>query len=192
MRTRPGLILLIMLALFSVAACSSSASQSGDLVADSVRAGSFELTDSDGTVRASLEMADGTPQFVLRDPDGSNRLHIRLDDVGNPTLSLFDGNGARRAGFEFANGVNPALFLRDEAGRLKAGMQVQTGGAPLLFLRNSDLEDGFAMTLIDGDQPVLGLSDELGNSRTFLGLDETGSGSLVFVGPDGRIESVTP
>lgn len=183
--------LLATLTLFSLAACSSS---TGDSVnARTVRAESFELTDSNGAVRASLEMQDDSPQFILVGEDGGDRLQIKLDEAGNPVVSLFDENGARRAGFEFANGENPALFLRDESGRLKAGMQVQADGAPLLFLRNSTLEDGFAVTLIDQDLPVMALSDPDGNRRAFFGLEESGfSGSLIFVAADGAVEAVLP
>lgn len=192
MRSWPTALVIATLVVFSVAACSSSQERSDDLSAGTVRAESFELTDAEGVVRAALQMSDGEPQFVLFDSEGGNRLQISLDQAGNPMLSLFDANGGRRAGFEFANGINPALFLRDEDGRLKAGMQVQSGGTPLLFLRNSALEDGFAVTLIEEDFPVLALSDSQGNSRTFLGLGPGGSGSLVFVGPDGTVQFVTP
>ncbi len=193
MRSRTIGLLLAILILFSIAACSSSKSQSEFVTARTIRAESFELTDSAGSVRAALEINDGAPQFVLFDDDDNGRLQISLDAAGNPVLSLFDASGGRRVGFEFANGVNPALFLRDENGRLKAGMQVQTDGAPLLFLRNSTLEDGVAVTLIEQDIPVIALSDPQGNRRTFLGLDDTGfSGSLIFVAADGSVEAVVP
>lgn len=193
MRSRTRGLLFIAVILISVTGCASSSTRSDDLNARTIRAESFELTDNAGNVRAALEIDDGSPRFALIDADDSSRLEIRLDEAGNPVLSLFDNNGARRIGFEFANGENPALFLRDESGRLKAGLQVQSDGAPLLFLRNSSLEDGFAVTLIDQDLPVMALSDPQGNRRAFLGLEEAGySGSLVFVESDGRVESIVP
>ncbi len=192
MRRWPWVLLISTVVLIAVSACASSEDRGQAITADSIKARSFELTDDSGEARARLEVVEGEPRFMLLDQTGSSRLQIRLDETGNPSVNLFDGAGARRAGFEFANGVNPAMFLRDEDGRLKAGMQVQTGGAPLLFLRNSVLEDGFAVTLIEEDLPVMAMADQNGNNRTFLGLDGQGSGSLVFVGADGVVESVIP
>lgn len=195
---RPGirpLSALAMLIAISMAmvACTGSSDQGGSNGPSTVRASAFELTDEQGGVRASLELDQGEPAFRLNDAGGTGRLEIRLTAGGDPVVNLFDKTGVRRAGFEFANGEHPALFLRDNEGRLKAGMQVQSGGNPHLFLRNEALEDGFAVTLVDGDLPVMALSDHTGSSRAFLGLEESNfDGSLVFVAQDGSIAFKVP
>lgn len=188
-------LLLIGVALLvttmAISACSES--QSRSIEADSVRTKSFELIDDDEEVRASINIVDGSPSFVLNDRSGTGRVEVKLDAAGNPVVTLFDDGGARRAGLEFANGENPALFLRDDDGTLKAGMQVQSGGAPHLFMRNSALEDGFAVTLVDRDQPVMALADPAGRNRAFFGLEELNfDGSLVFVAADGSIQHSVP
>lgn len=185
--------LALAAAMVAIAACTGDTEDSEVVRTGSIRAQSFELTDETGNVRALLAIRDGAPRLALIDDHGISRVEIKLDDAGSPALTLFDEDGTRRAGLEFAHGTNPALFLRDEEGRLKAGVQVQAGGAPVLFLRNSALEDGFAVTLIDNDLPVMALADPQGNNRAFLGLEsERFSGSLVFVTADGTIEQTIP
>lgn len=186
-----GLALAVAMAVFG--ACAGAAQDSEVLETNTVRAQSFELTDGAGAVRAALTLTGGEPVFSLKDDQGNSRIEINLDETGNPALTLYDAGGSRRAGLEFASGTNPALFLRDEEGKLKAGVQVQSGGAPVLFLRNSALEDGFVVTLIDNDLPVMALADPQGNNRAFLGLESEGfTGSLVFVAADGTVEHVVP
>ncbi len=191
MRSLSIVAVLLTISAVALASCSSASSNSLDV--KSVSAQSFELTDDEGDARARLALSEGEPAFTLNDRSGTSRVEIKLDDAGNPVVTLFDEGGSRRVGLEFANGENPALFLRDEQGRLKAGMQVQSDGAPHLFLRNSILEDGFAVTLVDSDQPVMALADPSGANRAFLGLEDSSfNGSLVFVAEDGSIRLAVP
>ncbi len=187
---RPLAVCAVLIGMLAaLAACSGDSG--GET--ETVRARSFEVTDEDGAVRASLGLFDGEPGFELTDRSGTGRVRISLMPNGDPVMELLDESGVRRAGFEFANGENPALFLRDTEGRLKAGFQVQSDGVPHLFLRNSTLEDGFAVSLLGDDQPIVGLSDPSGRNRVFLGLgDREFNGSLVFIDGDGVIRQRIP
>lgn len=193
MTSRVNLLAIALLAIASLVACSDAAAVSDNLEVESVRASSFELVDTTGNVRAELSMEEGSPRFVFNDADGIPRFEVKTDSAGNPALTLLDEHSVRRTGFEFANGENPALFIRDDSGQLKAGLQVQTDGNPVLLLRNSALEDGFAVTVLEEDLPVMALGDPTGRKRLFLGLEpSTYSGSMVFINENSSVEQSIP
>jgi len=199
MRMNRSLIALLIALSIAMLGCGQGASQaqveeavqtiltSGDLAIDRYRAGSFEVVDDSGIVRAALEAEAGTVRLVLTDPQGINRIAVSLDSNDDPSVTLFDESGIRRVGIEFALGISPSLSLRDSAGTLKAGFQVQGDGGPILFFRSHDAENGFAVAMVGDDQPILSLAQPDGQHRVFLGLDDNGfTPALVFLSASGE------
>ena len=204
MRMNRSLIALLIALSIAMLGCGQGASQAQVEKAvqtiltsaepiDRYRAGSFEVVDDSGIVRAALEAEAGTVRLVLTDPQGINRIAVSLDSNDDPSITLFDESGTRRVGFEFALGISPSLSLRDSAGTLKAGFQVQGDGGPILFFRSHDAENGFAVAMVGDDQPILSLAQPDGQHRVFLGLDSNGfTPALVFLSASGEPTATYP
>lgn len=66
-----------------------------------VRAGSFQLTDAEGRVRAELTvLEDGAPRFRLLDKMGRDRARVGLSPDDQPSISLYDQDGYETGGFQ--------------------------------------------------------------------------------------------
>jgi hypothetical protein len=92
-----------------------SAEHAGDLAARTVRAERFELVDSQGKVRAALDVYAGSPCLVLNDAAGKGRAMLNLLANG-ATLALHDAQGKLRAGLHVTD-KGAGLDLFDAAGK---------------------------------------------------------------------------
>ncbi len=155
----------------AVAAAIADQDQDSNRVSDRIRARSFELVDNSDNLVGSLSPTGPGVGLTLRDAAGVGRLLLALDERGSPSVTLLDETGTRRVGLEFNPNGNPSLFLRDEQGILKAGLQIQADGGPLLFFRSAERQDSLALTLLEGDEPVLSMASPDGNSRVLFGLE---------------------
>lgn len=79
-----------------------------------IRAQAFQLVDSAGTVRGTLEFnRDGSPELNLYDGEGNQRLLL-----GPGLLALFNEEGKPQAGLALGDGGNPGIRLLDRQGKL--------------------------------------------------------------------------
>ena len=120
-----------------------------------IQAESFELVDSQGTVRAALVVHDDEPGLALYDENGTVRAALGMSEFG-PVLGLADENGNLRATLGVSDELGPGLYLYDEIGNVRAGLDVRELGSWLY------------------------LYDEIGNVRAGLSVIELGSGLYLY------------
>ncbi|MBT8400704.1 MAG: hypothetical protein KJO98_09525 [Rhodothermia bacterium] len=71
---------------------------------DAVRASSFEMVDSNGAVRAAIEMREGFPAIAVYDGNGQERI-LLTSTVSESAVFIKDSTGTTRLGMaQFAHG----------------------------------------------------------------------------------------
>ncbi|MGA1522659.1 MAG: hypothetical protein ACO4CZ_01695 [Planctomycetota bacterium] len=101
-----------------------------------VRAERFVLTDAKGVERGVFELKDdATPQLVMRDQDGEDRLLLAVDPQ-TAYLLLKDQDLNKRLGL--AVDQSPHVLLHDEFQRPRIHLSVGTGGASNILLHNGE------------------------------------------------------
>lgn len=83
-----------------------------------LKVNSLSLVDKDGKVHASFAMRseDGTPQLLMQDADGRNRLLARLHPDGTPILVLWGKDGKGTSYLSVPGEGPPQLMFFDKDG----------------------------------------------------------------------------
>ena len=153
-------------------------------IPDVVRAKRFELTDDEGTVRATLGFEKVTPRFS----DSASMA---------PSLVLMDEGGERVASIGLDYFDAPELWMRNSTryngGEHKVALKVENDEASLVIQGQKpklEIQDGneatrFKVELRGGDQrtePRVTISDNQGEPRMELALDEVEHQEVAVVG----------
>ena len=139
----------------------------GVLSASDERGGaSLALHDAEGQVRGVFRVEQGgTPAFGLLNADGAPRFSARL--AGDDTLVVVGDDRRRHSVLGSASGTPVLSFADGRRGRLQ--MQLGTGGAPGVVLFGGDGQRSAALTVGEGDTPLLTFY-EAGRPRVTLGV----------------------
>ena len=140
-------------------------------IRDVVQAKAFQLVDDDGSVRAEMKLSeDGSPEFVLRDQYGQDRLVARIDGF-SASLSLSNQDGQARFDVSVDESGDPSLSLRDHGGKPRLSASLDESGRPSLDLRDQDEQPRLSVSLDRTGQPGLYLRDDRGQKSLILGTD---------------------
>ena len=86
----------------------------GEAAAEVIRAKRFELVDSEGNVRATLQLDEaGAPGLALFDEEGRARAALVLGGEGIPRLNLLGKTGVVRASLGFGSDWKVQRVLTD-------------------------------------------------------------------------------
>lgn len=114
---------------------------------------------------------------VIADTIIAKQIHL-MDDKGMLRVLLWPGQ----------------LSLHDEAGRVLASLAIIRGDATLM-LTWKDMRSGASLTMINGEIPVLAMTDKAGRPRATLFLGESDDSTGFYLhGPDGsaRVQAIVP
>ncbi len=172
-------------------------------------AASLALHDGEGRVRGAFRVGHGgAPALELLNADGAPRLSARL--AGDDTLLVVGDDQRRHSILGSASGTPVLSFADGRRGRLQ--MQLGTRGAPSVVLFGGDGQRSAALTVDDGDTPLLTLYDAgrprvtLGvvqqaavinmtgaaESRLVIGVAAEGRASVTFVDQQGQLVAELP
>ena len=170
---------------------------------------SLALHDGQGQVRGLFRVApSGAPAFALLAADGAQRFSARL--AGDDTLVVVGDDRSRHSVLGSASGTPVLSFADGRRGRLQ--MQLGTGGAPGVVLFGADGQRSAALTVGDGDTPLLTFYESgrprvtLGvvqqaavinmtgaaESRLVIGVAGEGRASVTFVDQQGQVVAELP
>ena len=104
-----------------------------------VRAERFEIVDHQGNLRASLGLTpNGSVALTLRDPAGTIRVEVGLEDGNTPVVNLYDKDERTRMVFRESRGGGHAITATDQEGTPRFLLAVNSRGTPQLTLFNGN------------------------------------------------------
>jgi hypothetical protein len=150
--------------------------------ADVVKARSFEVVDTFGTMRAKLGMGtDGIVGLGLSDATGETRAALAVVPDGTVSLVLFGARQAERAQLTLNRDKRVGLSLSDTNGKQRAAFGVGPDGSPTLTLFDTTPQPRATVAIATNGNPVFALFDAAGKFRAGLGLGK-GAGLTLFDG----------
>ncbi|MCC6669950.1 MAG: hypothetical protein IT458_02735 [Planctomycetes bacterium] len=116
-----------------------------------LRAGSFELTDKSGAVRARLGFdKEGGPELRLFDARGRVRVRVCIHKDEQPLVTLVDEEDKNRLSLAYDG--NPHLVLSQPGGKPVAHLTAgATGAASLLFTHKDGMHNAGLGIHVNGD-----------------------------------------
>lgn len=125
-RSWPGAIGLLALCTTALVGCASTAQTEAlekrvaalEAQVRDLKVNSISLVDKDGKTHASFAMRDedGTPQLLMQDAEGRNRLLARLHPDGTPILVLWGKDGKGTSYLSVPGEGPPQLMFFDKDG----------------------------------------------------------------------------
>jgi hypothetical protein len=129
-----------------------------------VRAEKFELVDTDGNRRASLEVTDnGVADLILFDGAGRDDAEYRVTRDGIATISFYDKAGDKRVLMGEVPGGRNGVTVYGPSDKLMAGLTVSPTNEASLTLYQEGRNRAELHVLADG-HPGLALANESGKS----------------------------
>lgn len=148
----------------------------------------FQLTDSNGTVRAVLGVNDqGEVMLGLSDARGNIRADISVTAGGLPRVELCDSAGNTRALVCVDERDAPAITLFD-GGMVRLALSVNAEGP---FVTLTDEQSRRQVTLLAGRDTALALFQDPGGRATVaagIGADQTAGFSVAGPGATSRLQ----
>jgi len=149
-----------------------------------IEAEAFFLNDTDGKLRASLGLVDGSPHLSLFGKAGKSSIVLSVDPNDIPALRLFDNNGQRRVELSAPAGKalagNPGRYGYPGDLVVPPGSREPEPDGSLLVLYDRDGRHRAMLAVMTTGEPRLLLRDEKGVARSYLGLTPDGGTALRF------------
>jgi hypothetical protein len=148
------------------------------------------LCDDDGNARASLQLRDGNPQFVIADGEGRVRVSLRVDAEGNSSFLFAGADGKARIGMDCYD-EGPSFFLRDSAGNLRIGLDyAEETQTAVVTLASEDERSRLSLSCsTDDESALITLRDSAGRPRIEL-RTQGDDHSLSIINEDSIVETL--